>query len=157
MVLKVLFLIRVKRIKMRVQIKDEVLMLHFESNRNKMNELLNPISNVYEGFLPNREGHNFPALFIPKGHPLYCFKNRCKYVIGVYNGKSIKHELLHAKYYIDSEYKLKINREWEDLSEKTRIYIQSFLRRLGYSDRVMIDEYQAYRYSEAANFFGIKL
>ncbi len=140
---------------MRVQIKDEVLTLHFESNRNKMNDLLDPISNVYEGFLPNREGHNFPSSFIPKNHLLACYKEKCKYVIGIYNSKSIKHELLHAKYYIDVEYRSRIHKEWEELSEKTRSHIQSFLRRLGYSDRVMIDEYQAYRYSEAANFFGI--
>jgi len=27
---------------------------------------------------------------------------------------------------------------------------------MGYADKVIIDEYQAYRYSESANFFGIK-
>ena len=41
--------------------------------------------------------------------------------------------------------------------DKTREYLTQFLKRLGYSDKVIIDEYQAYRYTEPANFFGIKL
>jgi hypothetical protein len=122
-----------------------------------MNAILDSISNTYEGPLKNREGHNFPALYIPKSHILEKYRNKCKYVIGIYNSKSIQHELLHAKYYIDNAYAQKINQEWFSLAEGTRNYLTQFLKRLGYSDKVIIDEYQAYRYTEASNFFGIKL
>jgi hypothetical protein len=142
---------------MRIQIKDEIMTIHFESNREKMNQLLDPISNEYEGFLSNRMGHNFPSSYIPKKHLLYKYKDQCKYVIGVYNSKSIKHELLHAKYYINADYREEIDKEWESMSATVRNHIQSFLRRLGYSEKVIVDEYQAYRYSEAPNFFGIEL
>jgi hypothetical protein len=64
--------------------------------------------------------------------------------------------MCHAKYFIDEEYKNKIDKEWDDLVPATRDYIIAFLKRLGYSDKVLIDEYQAYRYTEADNFFGIK-
>jgi hypothetical protein len=43
------------------------------------------------------------------------------------------------------------------MDPKKRDYITKFLKRLGYSDKVIMDEYQAYRYSEKPNFFGIKL
>ena len=142
---------------MRVKIENQVLILHFEGNRTKMNEVLDVLSNSYEGVIHNREGHNFPSSFITKSHILHRYKNQCKYVIGVYNGKSIQHELLHAKYFIDSEYKESILHEWEELGPQKQRYITIFLKRLGYSDNVLIDEYQAYRYSEAPNFFGIKL
>ncbi len=144
---------------MRATIQNEILILHFEGNRDKMNELLDPFSNAYEGVLYNREGHNFPAIHLSKTNPkhiLYQYRNMCKYVIGVYNGKSIEHELLHAKYYLDLEYRRRIEREWNELPLQKRAHIIQFLKRLGYSDAVVVDEYQAYRYSEAPNFFGIK-
>ncbi len=142
---------------MLTKIENQVLIHHFEGNRTKMNQVLDVLSNAYEGVIPNREGHNFPSSFITKSHILYRYKDQCKYVIGVYNGKSIAHELLHAKYFIDTEYKEQILQEWSTMEPHKRNYIISFLKRLGYSDSVIIDEYQAYRYSEAPNFFGIKL
>ncbi len=142
---------------MRIKIENQVLIIHFEGNKSKMNAILDPISNAYEGVLNNREGHNFPSSYIPKSHILHKYKDQCTYVIGVYNGKSITHELLHAQFYIDISYKNRIIQEWNELSATKRDYLVLFLKRLGYSDAVLIDEYQAYRYSEAPNFFGIKL
>lgn len=142
---------------MRVKLENQVLILHFEGNRDKMNEILDPISNIYEGVLVNREGHNFPSSYIPKSHILYKYKNDSVYVIGVYNGKSVNHELLHARFYMDISYKNRIIQEWNELPATKRDYLVSFLKRLGYSDAVLIDEYQAYRYSESSNFFGLKL
>jgi hypothetical protein len=136
-----------------------VLILHF-STKARMNEILDPISNMYEGELKqHREGHNFPAFYIPVEHHLYKYitsgKN-CAYVIGVYTPLSLQHELLHARFYADYEYKQQIINEWNALPERTREHITAFLKRLGYSDSVIIDEYQAYRYTEKPNFFGIR-
>lgn len=66
-------------------------------------------------------------------------------------------EKLHAKYYLDKEYKRQIDDEWAKLDAKKREKIIEFLKKLGYCDKVIVDEYQAYRYSEKANFFGVKL
>lgn len=142
---------------MQTTIKDTVLIVHFKGNKNKMNEVLDCISDAYEGAIRGREGHNFPAEYIPANHILAPFRNKCKYVIGVYNSKSIAHELLHAKYYTDAAYAAQINCEWLGLAVEVRDYLTRFLKRLGYGDKVIIDEYQAYRYSEAPNFFGIRL
>ena len=142
---------------MKITIKNEILIIHFNGKKREMNETLDVISNNYEGIIKNREGHNFPSQFISKNHLLSKYINDCKYVIGIYNNKDIKHEMLHAKYYIDKEYKEKINKEWTDLAPNIREYLTKFLKKLGYSDHVIIDEYQAYRYSEPHNFFGIKI
>ncbi len=142
---------------MQAQIKNAILILRFK-NKHYMNELLDPLSNAYEGILINREGHNFPSSYIPNNnHILTKYKEQCKYVIGLYNMSGLKHELLHAKYYMDETYRLKINEEWNELNSQQKLYITNFLKRLGYSDKVIIDEYQAYRYSESPNFFGIRL
>ena len=142
---------------MKITIKDEVLIIHFKGDKQKMNDLLDPISNIYEGIIINREGHNFPSSFIPKKHNLFQYKDKCKYVIGVYHHNSIQHELLHAKFYTDETYKTRIINEWNSLEPKVQSHIHKFLRSMGYDDTVIIDEYQAYRYTEKPNFFGIKL
>jgi len=138
----------------KIKIEKEILILRF-SSKEYMNEVLDPISNQYEGILANRLGHNFPSRYIPRESWLNKYKKMCGYVIGVYNANGVAHELLHAKYYMDIEYRTKIENEWNELTEKQRSHITQFLKSIGYADKVIVDEYQAYRYSEPANFFGI--
>jgi predicted RNA-binding protein Jag len=142
---------------MKIKIENEILILHFNGKKDKMNEILDEISNQYEGIIKNREGHNFPSNYIPSNNILHKYKNKCKYVIAVYNNKSIQHELLHAKYYTDNEYREKINKEWDTLPSNIKTYLTTFLKKLGYNEKVIVDEYQAYKYTESRNFFGIKL
>lgn len=142
---------------MRASLKNDILTLHFEGKREEMNRVLDPISNAYEGVLENRVGHNFPSEWIPDKHLLAKYKSKCLYVVGVYKTSDLRHELLHAKFYLDPEYRKRILEEWEAFSEETRTHLTNFLKRLGYSEQVLVDEYQAYRYSEPSNFFGIKL
>lgn len=142
---------------MKFSLKNNILIIHFVGNKEKMNDLLDPISNNYEGTMKNREGHNFPSNYIPDHHLLTPYKNQCKYVIGIYHHKCLHHEMLHAKYYMDNDYREKIKNEWNELSEPTRNYLTNFLKKLGYCEKVLIDEYQAYKYSESNNFFGVKL
>jgi hypothetical protein len=123
-----------------------------------MNKALSAISERYEGLSGNLEGHNFPASYVQKGDIIYDVvqKHNIKYIIGIYHVNSLEHEKLHAKYYLDVTYKKKIDEEWTQLDDvKKRKIIQS-LTKMGYCDKVWIDEYQAYRYTEKANFFGFK-
>ncbi len=141
---------------MQIKVENKILIVRFRS-KDYMNEILDPLSNQYEGPLTNRQGHNFPSDFIPnESHILSPYKTNSKYVIGMYNASGMAHELLHAKFYMDLSYREKIYDEWIGLSSKHRVHITQFLKSMGYSDKVIIDEYQAYRYSEPANFFGIK-
>jgi len=136
---------------------NRLLILRF-ADKTTMNNALSKISQRYEQMEAVAEGYNFPAGFVEKTDEIYNFvkKNKIEYIIGVYSGKSIQHERLHAKYYLDAEYKKKIDDEWEEMDAKKRGKIKDFLKRLGYCDKVIVDEYQAYRYSEKSNFFGIK-
>ena len=142
---------------MITSIKNDILVINFKGDRKKMNELLDPLSNKYEGLILNRTGHNFPSEYITKNHELFKYKSKCKYVIGIYRTNDLAHEILHAKFYLDLNYKNKIEIEWKELNIDKREHITMFLKKLGYSDKVIIDEYQAYRYSESNNFFGIKI
>jgi len=142
--------------KIKIKVENKILIIRFKT-KDYMNEILDPLSNQYEGKLTNRQGHNFPSDFIPnESHILSPYKSKCAYVIGMYNAEGMAHELLHAKFYMDLTYRNKINKEWVELSDKHRTHITRFLKSMGYADKVIIDEYQAYRYSESANFFGIK-
>jgi hypothetical protein len=134
------------------QIKNDILIIRF-NNQKHMNNILDPLSNTYEGTIINRIGHNFPISYIPENHILAPFKVKAKYVVGIYNFKDLKHELLHAKYYLDPNYKKQINDEWNNLTKEKRNHITNFLKKLSYSDSVIIDEYQAYKYSEKPGFF----
>jgi hypothetical protein len=142
---------------MKINFNNDIMIVNFAGDKKSMNEILDPISNEYEGPLINRQGHNFPAEYINKEHILYPYKSKCKYVIGVTGTTNLRHEMLHAKFYIDKKYRESIINEWNELSDDRRKKITDFLKKLGYSDKVIIDEYQAYRYSEKPNFFGFKI
>lgn len=96
---------------------DPRLLIIRYNNKITMNKELCKISERYEGLGIAAEGHNLPAIFIEKTDSIYDFvkKNKIEYVIGVYNFKSIQHERLHAKYYLDKEYKQKIDEEWNNI------------------------------------------
>ncbi len=121
-----------------------------------MNLLLDPISNLYEGVIKNRIGHNFPIEYVDNDHILAKYKNKntAKYVVAIYNFKDLKHELLHAKFYLDPLYKKSIIAEFESLEPNKRTHIIKMLKKMSYPDDKIIDEYQAYTYSEKANFWG---
>jgi len=133
----------------------KLLIIRF-SNKKLMNEELGKISYRYEG-LSNLEGHNFPASFIKKSDRIYDFvkKNNIEYVVGIYDSKFLLHEKLHAKYYFDKKYKQQIDKEWNNMKVSKKNKIITFLKNLGYNDKVLIDEYQAYKYSEKYNFFNL--
>jgi len=137
--------------------KNEILIVNFKGNKAKMNAILDPISNLYEGQLNSaREGHNFPAAFIPPTHPLAAYRTKCRYVIGIYSTRSLAHELMHAKFYLEPDYREKVRREWCSFSLNTQMYLTEFLKKLGYPENVHLDEFQAYRATEPENFFGIR-
>ncbi len=140
-----------------IRLKNDILIVNFKGKLNLMNLSLDSISDKYEGILKKRIGHNFPSEYIPSNHFLSEYKSLCKYVIGIVNQKDLAHELAHAKFYLEPDYKNKIINEWNNFDKQTQTYLYNFLKKLGYSDNVIIDEYQAYRYTESDNFFGIKL
>lgn len=138
---------------MLIQQKGDILLLKFKT-KQEMNSYLNEFSFNYEGMI-NPEAHNFPSSFLPKDHTLQTYNS--KYIIGVYKAEDIPHELQHAKFYLNNEYRNSILQEWNRLPLKTKLHIEKFLTKLGYSEHVFVDEYQAYKYTEKSNFFGVKM
>ena len=68
-------------------------------------------------------GFNFPMNIIHKNENLYKYNNKASYVIVYKNGdkQTKQHELLHAKFYINDDYKKSIYLLWdsiEDVSKK---------------------------------------
>jgi hypothetical protein len=54
------------------------------------------------------------------------------------------HELRHARFYIDSEYRRKVMKKWSALDTQKKIEIITKLKSLGYREDKWVDEAQAY-------------
>lgn len=147
--------------------KDKTLHVIYK-NIKDIPSYINIISNEYEGKIKDRIGLNFPISFVDK-----CEKNKkitkkdadhikkynIKYVIVYKKGDIItkNHEELHAKYYIDGEYKQKVKEYWNSLSNTSKEKVLKLLEKMKYpkdNEEILIDEFQAYLYSEKKNFFG---
>jgi len=124
--------------------ENEILILEFNSII-QMNQIMEKSANNYEGFIKNRIGFNFPSDFVIGTIP-YFDKNRHKYVIGYIKGdwKVRKHEMCHAKFYISKKYRKFWIKKWNLLNSNIRQKIIKKLKYMGYSDNVIIDEFQAY-------------
>lgn len=148
---------------MKYQIEDRILHIIFEQKERNGKEFQNiyNISKLYEAAEISTvaiAGFNFPMKYVPKGNPLYIYYNQVDYVISYKNGDrhTKLHELQHAKYYLDQEYKKSVQELWESIQESSKKMIIDMLLRMKYANNmdILIDEFQAYYYTEKANFFG---
>lgn len=141
--------------------------LHIVYNSSIPRYIIN-IADKYEGEVPDRIGINFPMNFVInscKSLDIFDIKKYiedAKYVVVYKKGDKITkdHELLHAKYYIDDKYKKSIQLIWDGMKKDSKKKVIYMLKKMGYdSDRedIMIDEFQAYYYTEKPNFFGKNL
>ncbi|GFR45926.1 hypothetical protein Agub_g7386, partial [Astrephomene gubernaculifera] len=83
-----------------------------------------------------------------------------KYVIATLEGDahSIRHEMCHARYYLDPPYRDTVMKVWTDaLTPSQRASVTAFLTRLKYAPCAHLDEWQAYLVTEKPNFFGMDL
>lgn len=119
------------------------------------------IADIYEGKVPNRIGINFPMNIVDKydGYSKIKEFNKCDYVIVYKKGDKLTkdHELMHAKYYMDNKYKENIKKMWSNMDNKYKERVKIMLKKMGYpedNEDILIDEFQAYFYTENPNFFG---
>lgn len=136
--------------------------------------MFEPVSMFVEGKTSTpRIGHNFSMSLLKEYSKLrskterelvsFMAKNSMmkdvKYIIAYLDGDVItkRHELQHARFYIDHCFKKKVEDAWFKMDARKRLHIEGFLTRLGYPDHVWIDEFQAYYLTEKPNFFGIRL
>uniref|UniRef100_A0A7S0YB42 Uncharacterized protein n=1 Tax=Polytomella parva TaxID=51329 RepID=A0A7S0YB42_9CHLO len=149
---------------MNIEIREGAVALLRFKTRDGMNKMLDPLSNAIEGSISNRLGHNF--ILSEKVASHVALRKSCnipkqvKYLIGTLDGDahSIRHEMCHARFYLDPDYKVLVGEVWSNkLADSQRNLITGFLNRLKYDSCVHIDEFQAYLVTEKSNFFGIDL
>lgn len=101
----------------------------------------------YEGFVPGRNGYNFP-------------NKDGSYTIAYVNSDIItkKHELRHAKFYFDAEYRDEVQKLWNSFNCEEQSVVKIFLKRCGYKEEFFLDEFQSYATTEKDpdKFFGLK-
>lgn len=124
---------------------------------------INCIADIYEGKIPDRIGINFPMNVVDKytGYSKLkeYNKDKCEYVIVYKKGDKLtkNHELMHAKYYMDDKYKENVKKMWVNMDSKNKENVKKMLKKMGYpedNEEILIDEFQAYYYTEKPNFFG---
>jgi hypothetical protein len=114
------------------------------------------IANAYEGAIPGRIGFNFPMRLVKKLYPTCTIaKYDADYVI-VYKKGDIgtkRHEVQHAKYDMDPGFKKDVQTLWDSFSVQMQEKISSRLRQMNYPHSLLLDEFQAYYFTEKKNFF----
>lgn len=88
-------------------------------------------------------------------------KEKPFYLIGTFNDHDINHELAHGLYYLDNDYKTKMDKLTVKLDDNIYSDITDELLTSGYSEEVLLDEIQAYlstsSLKEIKEMLGIKL
>ena len=119
-----------------------VLCIPYEKSIDSIDKKWMDYANQYEGNIKGRIGLNFPYPYQPY-QPYH-------YVI-IYpknDYATYRHEWCHALYYLCPSYRKKYEKEWNQLPQKEREKIISFMKKIGYPEDKWIDEYQAYQQTE---------
>lgn len=146
--------------------------------RKTIPKYISDIADIYEGKINDRIGINFPIDVVKKWntdknckHSTHSknsknsineYTDKAKYVVVYKKGDKLTkdHEMLHAKYYMDKEYKEKVIEIWNSMKKESKKKVLSMLKKMGYpedNEELLIDEFQAYYYTEKDNFFGKNL
>ncbi len=136
--------------------------LHIEySKETDIPTYIVDLADKYEGKIKNRIGFNLPMDFVKKEnvkkYKEYSELN-IKYIIVYKKGDVLtkKHELQHAKYGMNQAFRNDVRKFWRSLSEKSKSNVLAMLKKMNYPDNedILIDEFQAYYFTEKKGFFG---
>lgn len=145
--------------------KDHVLHIVFNEKdigTSNMKEIID-IADRYEGHVNNRQGFNFPMKVVrsfvkTKKSVFSPYLKTSEYVISYKDGDILtkKHELQHATYFIDQTFSQKVKALWESFPSSYQKGVISMLLRMGYpnDENILLDEFQAYYFTEKPFFFG---
>lgn len=130
---------------MNLFVKDNI--LHVVFNQKQIPPELDDLGTLYEGKVPNRIGVNLPMYVLRQTIPDHPF---CEYLadyIIIYPDwdKTVRdHEALHAKYFLDKEYRKSVQRHWKKCSARYQAKVFQKMKSMGYPEEVWLDEWQAY-------------
>jgi hypothetical protein len=141
-------------------VKDKVLHIIYDFKKDITREIIE-IANSYEGEMNNRIGFNFPMSFVKKIKPKSLLLSyKADYVIVYKKGdiQTKKHELQHVLYALDEIFKCNVVLLWNSFTEDYRKNVIQILLNMNYPNNfeILLDEFQAYYYTEKPNFFGKK-
>jgi hypothetical protein len=143
---------------MEFLVRDNILHIIYNKKENISKEIIE-IANAYEGEMKQRIGFNFPISFIKKHFPKSTLLSyKADYII-VYQKKDIqtkKHELQHALYALNESFRSQVQSIWNSFPESYKQQIISLLLKMNYpnNNEILLDEFQAYYFTEKPNFFG---
>jgi len=117
------------------------------------------ICTAYEGDVPGRIGWNVPMDFIRSRFPRHSIlRHEAAYVIAYKKGdvQTKRHELQHAKYHMDATYREQVRTLWDSFSHTFQQKVITHLQKMKYPNdpHILLDEFQAYYFTERPSFFG---
>jgi len=143
---------------MTFRVKERV--LHFIYQYiSEIPDIIITVSDVYEGPIKNRIGFNFPMSVVKRVDPKSTLLSYdADYFIG-YQKKDIiakRHELQHAKYYMNPAFRREVKELWESFPASFQTRATQQLLKMNYPNNpdILLDEFQAYYFTEKPNFFG---
>jgi hypothetical protein len=122
-------------------------------------DIVNKVCDAYEGPIKDRIGFNFPMSIVKQVDPTSVLLSYdADYFIG-YQKRDIltkRHELQHAKYYMDSAFQKEVHELWSSFSSTFKMRVQKQLIQMNYPNNptILLDEFQAYYFTEKTHFFG---
>ena len=143
-------------------VKDRILHVVYDA-KNNLPEDIEKIASFYEGHVSGRIGFNFPMKTVneykSRANKETCisdYTEKADYVIVYKKGDIItkKHELQHAKFFMDSSFREEVAVMWKRFSSRFQERATNMLKKMNYPDHVLLDEFQAYYFTESPNFFG---
>ena len=140
---------------------DRILHIIF-NDKSDLTEII-AIADRYEGKMKQRQGFNFPMNIVRDFLGRHCthslftkYLYSADYVIAYKDGDILtkKHELQHAKYFCDRSFVDKVRVLWESFPVTYQKRATSMLLKMGYPADKIMDEFQAYYFTEKSSFFG---
>ena len=119
------------------------------------------ISDAYEGHIKGRIGFNFPMSVVKRVNPKSkLLSYEADYFIGYQKHDILtkRHELQHAKYYMNPQFQREVKELWASFSPSFQQRAFQQLIKMNYPNNpdLLLDEFQAYYFTEKPNFFGKK-
>lgn len=130
---------------MKVFTKDNV--LHIIFNEQQIPSELDDLGTLYEGKVEGRIGVNLPMYILRQYQPEHKFsKYDAEYIICYpeWDKSVLEHEELHARYFLDKEYRKSVRRAWKECSPEYQRKVFQKMMSMGYPEEVWLDEWQAY-------------
>lgn len=143
---------------MSFHVHDRV--LHFiYRHLSDVPDVIHRVCDAYEGSITNRIGFNFPLSMVKQVDPRCSLLSYdAEYFIG-YQERDIatkRHELQHAKYYMNAAFQQEVKELWNSFPSTYQDKVYTRLLKMKYPNRpdILLDEFQAYYFTEKPNFFG---